>query len=240
MPDGMPIPLRIRIGGMAAAVEINLMEAGAFVVRNINQKILALDELPERTIAQRAGWQTTRLMAVLVVALLTLLLNGQRGGQKLGLARVHGARLPPDAGEIGLTIVGARRGAGGWSVPLHVGSDPKPIFTQRVELRGVAQANVERRDLRCFDRNALLLERPETRDGGRDVVGASRQVGESVFARGRSGGLENGAGLRVLGLDYVVVDWVADGIGESAANGTGGCRALRQGGEGGEDEAEDD
>src|SRR5271166_1280413 len=214
----MPVPAGVRIRGVAAAVEIHLMEAGTFVIRNVNQKVLALDELPERTIAQRAGWQTMRLRAVLVVALLALLLNGQRGGQKLGFAGVDGAGLPPDAGKIGLTVVGARRGAGGWRVPLHVCAYPQAIFTQRVELRGVAQANVERRDLRRLDSDAVLLERPETRHGSRDVVGARRQVGERVFARGRSSGLENGAGLRVLGLDHVVVDGVADGIVERAAN----------------------
>ena len=44
--DGIAIPGGIGVGGMAAAVEINLVEAGAFVIGDVDQNVLALDELP--------------------------------------------------------------------------------------------------------------------------------------------------------------------------------------------------
>src|ERR1700678_1994948 len=110
MADGVPVPGRVGIGGMAAAVQIDLVEAGAFVVGDVDQKILALDELPQRTIAQCPGGQTMRLRAVLAVSLLALPLDRKRRGEKLGFAGIDGAGLPPDAGEIGLAVVGAGRG----------------------------------------------------------------------------------------------------------------------------------
>src|SRR5580700_3314506 len=104
----MSVPSRVRIPGMAAPVEIDLMEAGAFVIGNINQKILALDELPQRTIAQRGRGQAMRLRAALGVVLEALLLDRNRGGEKLRFAWVNGVGNPPDAGKIGLAAVGAR------------------------------------------------------------------------------------------------------------------------------------
>src|ERR1700722_2367601 len=141
--DGMPIPGRVWIGGMAAAVQIDLMEAGTLVIGNVDQKILALDELPQRTVAQRGGGQAARLRTVLLIIFDALFLNGQRRGKKLRLAGIHRTRLPPDAGEIGLAIVSARRGTRGRSVPLVVRGYQQAVFTQGIELRGVAQAYVE-------------------------------------------------------------------------------------------------
>src|SRR3984957_1443866 len=141
--DGMPVPGRVWVSRVAAAVQIDLMEAGTLVIGNVDQKILALDELPQRTVAQRGGGQAARLRTVLLIIFEALSLYRERCGKKLRLAGIHRTRLPPDAGEIGLAIVSARRGTRGRSVPLVVRGYQQAVFTQGIELRGVAQAYVE-------------------------------------------------------------------------------------------------
>ena len=210
---------------MAAVVQIDLMEARAFVVGNVNQKILALDELPQRTVAQRSGWQTTRLRAVLGVGCEALLLDGNGRGEPLGLTRIDGTRNPPDAGKIGLAIEGARRWTGGRMVPFHVGGYPQAIFAQRVELRTVRQMDVELQSQPRFDNDTPHGELSETRRRGHDKILTRRQIRERVFSRGGGGGLENGVGLGVLGLHFVVADGIADGIEKNA-----GDSALGRGG----------
>src|SRR5580704_12408537 len=128
--DRMPVPSRVRVARMAASVEVNLMEAGTFVIRYVNQKILALDELPQGTVAQRGGRQTARLRAVLGVGIQALFLDGNRGGEKLRLAGIHGIGIPPDAGKIGLAAISTGRWAGRRMMALVVFGDPQPIFAQ--------------------------------------------------------------------------------------------------------------
>src|ERR1700722_203531 len=99
-----------------------------------------------------------RLRAILAIAFGTLLGDCQGRWQKLGLAWIHRLSTPPDAREIGLAVHGARRGTGRRLVPFHVGDLVRAIFAQSVELRGVAEANVERRGLGCLDRDALFLK----------------------------------------------------------------------------------
>src|SRR5580698_6331550 len=163
--DRMPVPSRVRVARMAAAVEVNLMKSGTFVIRYVNQKILALDELPQRTVAQRGRRQATRLWAVLGVGIQALFLDRNRGGEKLRLAWIHGIGIPPDAGEIGFTAISAGRWAGRRMVALVVRSDPQTIFAQRVELRGVAEANVELEGQRRFDDHAFHDEWFQTGHG---------------------------------------------------------------------------
>src|SRR5580698_8735941 len=157
----MTVPSRVRIPGMATAVQINLMEAGAFVVGQVNQVVLTLDELPQWAVAQRAGWQAMRLRAIPIVAFNALL--GDRDGrrQPFGLTWIHRRGAPPDAREIGFAVKGARRRASWRLVPLQVGELVRAIFAQRVELRGVAQANVERQCLGRLDGDTFLLIRPQ-------------------------------------------------------------------------------
>ena len=104
-----------------------------------------------------------RLRAILAVVVAALLGDRNRRGKKLGLAGSTVRGLPPDAGEIGLAVESARRGTGGRLVPFHVGVSVHAIFAQRVELRGVAEADVERRGLRRLHHDAFLLERCESR-----------------------------------------------------------------------------
>src|SRR5580704_14807067 len=99
-----------------------------------------------------------RLRAILAIAVAALFLDCQRGRKKFGFAGIHGARLPPDAREIGLAVDGARRRTRRRRVALGVSADPQTIFPECVELRSVAQPKVERYGLRCLDGDVFLLK----------------------------------------------------------------------------------
>src|ERR1700733_1968900 len=110
-----------------------------------------------------------RLRAILAVGIAALLLDGQRGRKEFWLAGIQRAWLPPHPGEIGLAVDSSRRGAGWRRVALRVRGYPQAIFAQRIQLRGVAQPKVERRDLRCLNGDALLFSRRETGSGRRNI-----------------------------------------------------------------------
>src|SRR5579863_4835409 len=124
----MAVPGRIEIGGMAAAVQINLMEAGTFVIGNVNQEVLALYELPQWAVPQRGRWQASGLRAVFGVGSQALLLDGDSLRQKLGLAGINRSGNPPDAGKVGFATVSAGRWPGRRSVALSVGLNPQAIL----------------------------------------------------------------------------------------------------------------
>src|SRR5258708_3348819 len=89
VPTGrvMAVPRGIRIFGMPA-VDIRLMKAGALVVVDDHQVVIALDHLEKRTKTQDGSWQTARLGIVFAVTFATQAGYGLGFRQKLGAAAI--------------------------------------------------------------------------------------------------------------------------------------------------------
>src|SRR5580700_8723432 len=118
-------------------------------------------------------------------------------------------------------------------VALVVCGDPQPILAERVELRSVAEADVELEAQRRFHDDAFHHKWFKPGRGGGDVIRARRQVFQDVLARGGSGGFKDGMRNRVLGEYLIFADGVAARVEKRAVNSakTGRRCILREGGD---------
>src|ERR1700680_3794212 len=76
--DVMAVPGRVGVLGMAAAIQVDLVKAGAVVIGNLDEIVLALYELPDRAQAQYSGGQAARLRAILAIVVGALFGQRQR------------------------------------------------------------------------------------------------------------------------------------------------------------------
>ena len=146
---------------MRAAVNEKLAEARAVVVRDQPQKLhrFRLDDFIDRTDSRKRARQTVCLWAVLAIVLDSLPRYFGCRRQELRLAGIDDSRRPPEAGEIGMAVIGMRsRTRRRMMAPLVLG-DRQRIFPEAAELRSFFELDIEacgfaRRHGRIFIENA--------------------------------------------------------------------------------------